>query len=296
MRGEKMSKGIDVSHHNGIIDWQKVKADGIDFAIIRAGRDVTVDRMFHQHIKGAIDAGLSVGVYWFSYALSKADAQREADFCLQTIKPYKLDLPIFFDYEYDSERYSKERGVTPTKRLRTDIVKAFCERIKASGYEVGIYTNIDYIINRLYWDELKQYPLWLAQFPLGEKDVGWTTLKPEQVNTKYGKPIIWQFGQARVDGYSKPVDANFGYFELPDKSVPAQVKPAEPKLKKGDKVRVVNVTTSGGVKRGKIYNSNSTFVVYYDKYDVISVNGDRVVIGVGKAVTAAVNAIDLQKV
>ena len=290
-----MSKGIDVSHHQTALDWRKVKACGIDFAIIRAGRDVTVDRMFHQHIKGAIDAGLSVGVYWFSYALSKADAQREADFCLQTIKPYKLDLPVFYDYEYDSERYSKERGVTPTKRLRTDIIKAFCERIKESGREVGIYTNIDYITNRLYWDELKHYPLWLAQFPLGEKDVGWTTLKPEQVNTKYGKPIIWQFGQARVDGYSKPVDANFGYFELPDKSVPVQAKPSEPALKKGDKVKVINTTQVLNLRRGKLY-SGGTFIVYRDSYDVIQVNGDRVVIGVGNAVTAAVHINDLEKI
>lgn len=290
-----MSRGIDVSHHQTALDWRKVNAFGIDFAIIRAGRDVTVDRMFHQHIKGAIDAGLPVGVYWFSYALSKADAQREADFCLQTIKPYKLDLPIFFDYEYDSERYSKERGVTPTKRLRTDIIKAFCERIKASGYEVGIYTNIDYIINRLYWNELKHYPLWLAQFPLGEKDVGWTTLKPEQVNTKHGKPIIWQFGQARVDGYSKPVDANFGYFELPDKSVPVQAKPTEPALKKGDKVKVINTTQVLNLRRGKLYGGG-TFVVYRDSYDVIQVNGDRVVIGVGNAVTAAVHINDLEKI
>lgn len=288
-------RGIDVSHHQTALDWRKVKACGIDFAIIRAGRDVTVDRMFHQHIKGAIDAGLSVGVYWFSYALSKADAQREADFCLQTIKPYKLDLPVFYDYEYDSERYSRERGVVPTPRLRTDIIKAFCERIKASGYEVGIYTNIDYITNRLYWDELKHYPLWLAQFPLGEKDVGWTALKPEQVNTKYGKPIIWQFGQARVDGYSKPVDANFGYFELPDKSVPAQAKPAEPALKKGDKVKVINTTQVSNLRRGKLYGGG-TFVVYRDSYDVIQVNGDRVVIGVGNAVTAAVHINDLEKI
>lgn len=288
-------RGIDVSHHQGAIDWRKVKACGIDFAIIRAGRDVTVDRMFHQHIKGAMDAGLPVGVYWFSYALNTADAVKEADFCWQTVKGYKLDLPIFFDYEYDSERYSKERGVTPTKRLRTDIHKAFCERLTKLGGKVGIYTNIDYITNRLYWDELKHYPLWLAQFPLGEKDVGWTTLKPEQVNTKYGKPIIWQFGQARVDGYSKPVDANFGYMTLPEKVVPVQAKPAEPKLKKGDKVKVINTTQVSNLRRGKLYGGG-TFVVYRDSYDVIQVNGDRVVIGVGNAVTAAVHINDLAKI
>jgi len=290
-----VSKGIDVSHHQTALDWRKVKAFGIDFAIIRAGRDVTVDRMFHQHIKGAMDAGLPVGVYWFSYALNTADAVKEADFCWRTVKGYKLVLPIFFDYEYDSERYSKERGVTPTKRLRTDIHKAFCERITKLGGKVGIYTNIDYITNRLYWDELKHYPLWLAQFPLGEKDVGWTTLKPEQVNTKYGKPIIWQFGQARVDGYSKPVDANFGYMTLPEKVVPIQAKPAEPKLKKGDKVKVINTTQVLNLRRGKLYGGG-TFVVYRDSYDVIQVNGDRVVIGVGNAVTAAVHINDLEKI
>ena len=289
-----MSKGIDVSHHQTALDWRKVKACGIDFAIIRGGRDRTLDKMFHAHIKGAMDAGLPVGVYWFSYALNTADAVKEADFCWQTVKGYKLDLPIFFDYEYDSERYSKECGVTPTKRLRTDIHKAFCERITKLGGKVGIYTNIDYITNRLYWDELKQYPLWLAQFPLGEKDVGWSALKPEQVNTKYGKPIIWQFGQARVDGYSKPVDANFGYMTLPEKVVPVQAKPAEPKLKKGDKVKVINTTQVLNLRRGKLYGGG-TFVVYRDSYDVIQVSGDRVVIGVGNAVTAAVHAKDLQK-
>lgn len=288
-----MSKGIDVSHHQTTLDWRKVKACGIDFAIIRGGRDRTLDKMFHAHIKGAMDAGLPVGVYWFSYALNTADAVKEADFCWQTVNGYKLDLPIFFDYEYDSERYSTQKGVTPTKRLRTDIHKAFCERITKLGGKVGIYTNIDYITNRLFWDELKQYPLWLAQFPLGEKDVGWSALKPEQVNTKYGKPIIWQFGQARVDGYSKPVDANFGYIDLPSKQA---VKPAVPAFKAGDKVRVANTVTSGGVKRARLYGSDKTFVVYYDKYDVISVNGDRVVIGVGKAVTAAVHINDLAKI
>lgn len=290
-----MSKGIDVSHHQTALDWRKVKACGIDFAIIRGGRDRTLDKMFHAHIKGAMDAGLPVGVYWFSYALNTADAVKEADFCWQTVNGYNLDLPIFFDYEYDSERYSKECGVTPTKRLRTDIHKAFCERITKLGSKVGIYTNIDYITNRLYWDELRQYPLWLAQFPLGEKDVGWTTLKPEQVNTKYGKPIIWQFGQARVDGYSKPVDANFGYIDLPDKVVPVQAKPAEPKFKKGDKVKVINTTQVLNLRRGKLYGGG-TFVVYRDSYDVIQVSGDRVVIGVGNAVTAAVHINDLAKI
>lgn len=294
-----MSKGIDISHHQTALDWKKTKASGVDFAIIRAGRDTTVDKMFHSHIKGAIGAGLAVGVYWFSYALNAADATREAEFCMKTIKPYKLDLPIFFDYEYDSERYSKEKGVYPTQRLRTDIFKAFCGQIEKLGGKVGIYTNADYINNRIYWNELKNYPLWLAQFPLGETNaVTWTTFKPESVNTKFGKPIIWQFGKAKVDGYNLPVDANFGYMELQDKPIIAPQPPTKPvaPFKVGDYVSVKEYTKSLGIKRARLYGINKTFVVWRDKYNVINVNGDRIVIGVGSAVTAAVHSNILKKV
>lgn len=291
-----MSKGIDVSHHQTALDWAKVKACGIDFAIIRGGRDRTLDKMFHAHIKGAMDAGLPVGVYWFSYALNTADAVKEADFCWQTVKGYKLDLPIFFDYEYDSERYSTQKGVTPTKRLRTDIHKAFCERITKLGGKVGIYTNIDYITNRLYWDELKQYPLWLAQWPLGaSRNIKFEEVKETAVNTSYGKPMIWQIGYGKVSGIRTGVDLNYGYLTLPDKQPVAPVIKQPATFKPGDKVRVVNTTTSGGRKRGKIYNSNSTFILYHDVYDVISVKGNRVVIGIGKTVTAAVHSHDLAK-
>ncbi|MGN1412276.1 MAG: GH25 family lysozyme, partial [Oscillospiraceae bacterium] len=98
-------KLIDVSHHNGEINFAKVKSDGIQGVIIRAGYGVsTVDKYFHQNIKNALNNGLHVGIYWFGYAYTVSQAEKEANFCLKTIEPYKgmIDFPIFYDWEYDS--------------------------------------------------------------------------------------------------------------------------------------------------------------------------------------------------
>jgi GH25 family lysozyme M1 (1,4-beta-N-acetylmuramidase) len=292
-----VSRGIDVSHHNGIIDWQKVKADGIDFAIIRCGYGQIEDREFKKYIDGAIKAGIPVGIYYFSYALNAQQAKDEAAHCMKLIKPYKIDLPVYFDFEYDSETFAAKKGVTYTKSLRTDIHKAFCDAIKAGGYKPGIYTNIDYITNRIDWNALKGCSLWLAQWPLGgSRNIKFEEVIETAVNTKYGKPDIWQIGKGRIGGISTDTDFNYGYVPLPDKQPvkPAEPKPIESPLKAGDKVAVINTTKALNLRRGNLYGGG-TFVVYRDSYDVIQVNGDRVVIGVGKAVTAAVNTKDLKK-
>lgn len=289
-----MRKGIDVSKHNGVIDWRKVKADGIDFAIIRAGYARVVDNKFKDNIKGAQAAGVSVGVYWFSYALTVTQAIDEAEFCATTIKPYKLDLPVYFDFEYDTERYAKQNGVIYYPRLRTDIHNAFCNRIKEHGYAAGIYTNVDYILSKIIWSELSQHTLWLAQWPHGEKPITHSTVSESAVNTKYGKPSVWQIGLGAVDGIKGNVDLNYGYMALADKPVIAPVAPVAP-FKVGDKVKVLNTSNIGLVRRGVLYGGAGSFVVYRDSYDVISVRGDRVVIGVGKTVTAAVDAKNLAR-
>lgn len=289
-----MYRGIDVSHNNGTIDWAAVKAGGIDFAIIRAGYGQLEDRNFKLNIEGAAQAGLPVGIYYFSYAINIVKAAEEAAHCCKLIKPYKIDLPVFFDFEYDSETFGQKKGVTYTKALRTAIHKSFCERVRAGGYTPGIYTNIDYISNRLNWQELTIYPLWLAQWPLGaERCISFEEVNGSSVNTNHGKPIIWQIGYGKVSGIKTDTDLNYCYLPLP--RLPVEALSAAD-IKPGNKVRVINTVTSGGVKRAKQYNSSNTFVVYYNEYDVISVSGKRVVIGVGKTVTAAVNADDLQKI
>lgn len=293
------TKGIDVSHNNGVIDWPRVKAGGINFAMIRTGYARTLDTQYHNNMKGAIAAGIAIGIWHFSYALTVAEAEAEADFCCGLVKQYGIKPPIYFDFEYDSETYAAKKGVTFTVALRTAIHKAFCERVKALGYTPGIYTNGDYIKSRLDWSQLRGYLLWLAQWPLGgDKAISFADVKDTAVNKAYGTPAIWQIGKAAVPGCKYDTDINYGYAALPtgvSNSVQSVSNPASSvsSIKKGDKVRVKNVSTSGGVKRGNLYGGG-TFVVYYDSYDVISVSGDRVAIGRGSAVTAAVKASDLE--
>ena len=127
-------KGIDVSTHNGLIDWEKVAATPIEFAIIRAGYGMyenQIDTRFRYNIENALANKLHVGVYWFSYAGSAEEAIKEAQLCAKVIEPYKgkIDFPVYFDFEYDSERYLKEHGIVLNNETRTSLVTAFCSEI-----------------------------------------------------------------------------------------------------------------------------------------------------------------------
>lgn len=165
-------KGIDVSSHQGLIDWAKVKSEGVEFAIIRMGYgqySSQVDIRAHQNVYGALSAGLHVGAYWFSYAVSEADARKEAELCAKELEQYKgrLAFPVYFDYEYDSEEYSRQKGVTPTQELRETLAKAFCAELERRGWRAGVYTNQDYLKNRWRLDVLKQWEIWLADYTGG---------------------------------------------------------------------------------------------------------------------------------
>lgn len=168
-------KGIDVSSHQGAINWEKVKAAGIEFAIIRAGYgkyESQIDVMFQKNAEGALAAGLHVGAYWFSYALNVEDAKLEAQRFADVLEPYKkrFDFPAYFDYEYDSETYSQKNGVTPTQELREALAKAFCEEIQSRGWRAGVYTNNDYLRNRWRIEALDEWEIWLADYT-GAPDV-----------------------------------------------------------------------------------------------------------------------------
>lgn len=199
-------RGIDVSSHQGKIDWDAVKASGIDFAIIRAGYgNSTVDKCFVYNITEALKVGLKVGVYWFCYALNEKEAREEADFCIATVKKYKLSFPVFYDFEYDTERYAKEHKVTFTSQSRCSVIKAFCTRVKELGYEAGIYTNLDYINYRLNLSDLEAYPLWLATYG-GNKE-----------QSIYGEILKQVSDSGKVDGINGGVDMNVCFVEFADK-------------------------------------------------------------------------------
>lgn len=162
-----IEKGIDVSKWNGTIDWKKVKADGIDYVIIRGGfGNATVDPQFKSYIQGASDAGLNIGVYWFSYATSVSKAKEEATKCLETIAPYrdKITYPVFYDFEYASIDYAKKLGITITKDLSSKMADEFLTAIKNAGYITGIYTNKDFGDKYFYEDMLFANNLWIAQY------------------------------------------------------------------------------------------------------------------------------------
>lgn len=182
--------GIDVSKHNGTIDWTKVDASGIDFALIRAGFGNNIsqkDPKFDENMQGALAHGLHAGVYWFSYAVSPDEARIEADVCRQIIAPYKgkIDFPIAFDYEYDSITYAQKRGVNPTNALIDSMGRAFMDSMKENGWLTSLYTNIDFIrTGRFSADTITKYDLWLADYsgapdyPCGIQQTGSTGTVP----------------------------------------------------------------------------------------------------------------------
>lgn len=194
-----IEKGIDVSKWNGTIDWNKVKNSGIDYAIIRAGYGTsTVDPMFHTNIKGAIDAGLKVGVYWFSYATSSEKAKIEAQKCLETISPYKKNItyPVFYDFEYESVDYAIKQGVTITKDLASEMANTFVNYTKSQGYDSGIYTNLDFSNKYFTTDLLHNNNMWIAQY---------------RSECTFAKPyMMWQYTESgKVDGINGKVDLNY---------------------------------------------------------------------------------------
>ncbi|MFI3325301.1 MAG: glycoside hydrolase family 25 protein [Clostridia bacterium] len=139
--------GIDVSGFQGDIDWEKVKQDGIDFAIIRVGyRGATVgniaeDKYFEQNISGAIDAGIKVGVYFYSQAITAQEAIEEANYVLEKISDYDLTYPVFFDWEYTN--YAESRVTEITSEDVTTFANEFLNVIADAGYITGVYINDD---------------------------------------------------------------------------------------------------------------------------------------------------------
>lgn len=192
-----MLKGIDVSEHQGRINWEQVK-DHVDFVMLRAGYGRNnIDKQFIRNIEECNRLGIPVGIYWFSYAWNEEMAKNEARYVLEAIKGYRVDYPISYDLEYDTLNYASKNGVTIGKRLATDMVKAFCDEINRNGYRAMNYTNQDFLLNKFYMNELTNYPLWYAWY-----------------NSKLNRDCsIWQYSEngqvPGIDGAS--VDMNYCY-------------------------------------------------------------------------------------
>ena len=195
--GEDM-KGIDVSVHNGNIDWQKVKAGGIDFAILRAGYGRLAsqkDERFEQNYSGAKAAGIPIGAYWYSYAMSEDEARLEADVFLSIIKGKQFEFPVYYDVE-------EKKQFALGKEKVSAIMRAFLERVEAAGYFVGLYGSASSLTTHTADDIKSRYTIWLAH---------WVN------QTSYGGAYgIWQHSEkGKVDGINGNVDLDICYKDFP---------------------------------------------------------------------------------
>lgn len=200
--------GIDVSEHQGTIDWKKVKAAGIDYAMIRAGFgweeiDDQTDASLVQNVTGAKQAGLPFGLYHYSYADTVEEAKKEAEFLLDileanNIAPSDLSYPIAFDIE------EPDRLNVSQRRVNTDMVNAFCEIIRDAGYLPMVYASKTVIQDYLYYDEISANNIWMA---------AWTSTPNDTEIFDNCFPVdMWQYSESgTVDGINGRVDLNICY-------------------------------------------------------------------------------------
>ena len=206
---QSVANGIDVSEHNGEIDWEKVK-ETQDFAFIRVGYrgygngEIYEDKYAADNLKNANKAKIPVGVYFYTQAVTAKEAEDEADFVYDIIKKYNIDLPVMIDFEYpiDSDGNAVGRLVESDNDLNknAEIINSFVEKLEKKGYTAGVYASSSVLHNKISMKKLKKSAVaWVADY--NDKvtyDVDYT---------------IWQYSETgSVDGVSsKYVDLNYWY-------------------------------------------------------------------------------------
>lgn len=196
-----MRRGIDVSTYQGDINWAQVKADGIDFAFIKAsqGRSVSnpslrnfTDSKFAQNIVNANRWGIRIGVYHYLTAWNVTEAMQEAEYFLSVIAPYRSIIDLWAAVDVEDSRSPQD------KTLMSQVVNTFCSRVEAEGYRPMVYTNPDWLKNKL--GNVSHWDLWLAL---------WRNKANVPNAEKYPNLRVWQWGTETVDGVAGKPDANY---------------------------------------------------------------------------------------
>ena len=198
-------KGIDVSKHQGKIDWQQVAGDGVEFAFIRVGLrgygtgKLVEDEYFEDNIKGALGAGIKVGVYFYSQAVNEQELLEEANFVLEKISPYKVECPVVYDVEKVSGADGRMNDLTVEERTKLTLL--FCQTIENAGYQPMIYHNMEMGAMMLDLASLEQYDKWFAYF---NQDLYY----PYEYK-------VWQYSEkGAVNGIEGDVDLNISFAPL----------------------------------------------------------------------------------
>lgn len=193
--------GIDVSKWQKEIDWDKVKNEGVDFAIIRCGYRGSVtgslveDPYFEQNIKGARAAGIKVGVYFFTQAVNEVEAVEEASMVISLVRDYELQYPVFIDTEGAG---GNGRADSLNVEERTAVCEAFCTTVKNAGLEAGVYASRNWYNNKLTASTLESYAIWLAEY--------------RSVPLYQGYYQMWQYtSKGKINGINGNVDLNVSY-------------------------------------------------------------------------------------
>ena len=303
-------KGIDVSRWQGYIDWAKVKASGkVEFAILRAGYGKHAsqkDERFEEYYAGCKKNGIPVGVYWFSYATTKADALLEAEACYQCIKGKTFEYPVMFDYEERSQCNST---------VARNVIPAFMEAMKAKGYYVGLYSYYSLLKSYVPDDIESKYDIWVAHYAS---------------STPYKGHKGWQYSSTgRVNGINGDVDMDYIYVDYPSiikaaglnglkpdntgSSVTEDTKPAQPTTpttpststntsshKAGDTVILNNTALYSSSSTSSVASTKSgTYYIYSNEVvnGRIRITNSKSNVGktpVGNYVTGWVNTKDIK--
>lgn len=244
------TKGVDVSYWQKSIDWSKVKADDINFAIIRCGYGTNgIDSYFERNVAECERVGIPWGAYYFSYAESVDDAKKELENCLKLLKNKKLSYPVYYDLEDEATT-----GSQPNSTI-LKIAKIFIEGIEKAGYWAGIYANTNWFNTRLTDRWYDQKAKWVAQY--NDKNT---------YKKSYG---IWQYtSSGKVSGINGSTDLNYGYVDYPSLIIG----------KKSDEEKSNSQSIGGNdMTRGYFQKGDSNEGVYAYKQLLISLKKARII-------------------
>lgn len=272
------NRGIDVSDHNGHLDWEELKRQGLEFAIIRLGwgndDKSQDDREYQYNLSECQRLGIPFGVYLYSYAISEEDLLSEINHTLRLIEGIDISLGVWFDME-DSDGYKDYHGFNPYEHGEelTRYCREFIDFFKTEGYKSGVYSNPDYFINVLDKSQFVSNEIWLAHWGVDEP---------------YCDCLMWQHSSdGHFDSFNCRFDSNIYFGETEETEETEEKETIDSDItfdyNVGDKVIILTDSD------GNFYDTNGTLChSWHDEYSVIDSNDDGVCVGVDGVVTARI--------